>query len=492
MMRSHLTRLMLITLGAAILQGCQTKITTPRTALSVSSLPTLVGTTATFQTVVIDLGADFAATNICSGKTVLGVAGTAACGASSSAVDPRTGSVYLVSTAPRNAGTSPFPTNVLYTVSSQLTMLLEIGSYGQVVGGIALPSSGSYVYRDIPDRTLDDDGYTALTLLPAPRPAALCGSSGTIAARIADCTTQNPTTTPWDGAVKGHSGETLWSLVTKMGANKEVWQDSSTGLVWSSIASGTANWCQASGNTQSAPLIVTQVYNTAPGTPMTGTGTISAISGGTLSAAETVTVSFTGPTAFTVTGVTCTGGVVTGGLTGLPGDVATYSVANVCNFTFTAGATQFAAGDTYVLTSTNGAVIGCDAGGPLQPVSPVSFCAEGGTLVSGFGTDNWATNTYDNAKGGMGATSTDVIRWRLPTLYDYERADVDGIRNVMPDMGIAGASRPVADASVGGAIEWTATGSSNTLANAEAFGTAASQQVDAAVTTTYAVRCVGR
>jgi len=477
------------------LSGCQSKIQMPRSSLSIESVADITGTTASYTapagspygSVILTLGTDFVAENFCSGKTVLGIEGTATCNA-----DTRVGAVYLLSTAPRNAGVSPFPTNVVYTTSTQLTMLLEIGTYGQVVGGLALPSTGGYIYRDIPDRMLDDDGFTALTVRPAPRPATICGTSGTIATRIADCTTNNPTTTPWVGSTKGHQGETTWYLVTRAAANKEVWQDGSTGLLWSSIAPATTDWCQASGNTQYAPLKLTQVYNTAPGTAMTGDGTISSITGGTLSAAETVTIDFTSPTTYNVTGVTCTGGAITGGLTGTAGDTETYTVANVCAFTFTAGATPFAVGDTFVLSSTDSAVSGCHAGGPLQPAAPVSFCAEVTGLNAGFGTDNWGTGTYDDAKGGMGATSTDKVRWRLPTLYDYERADVNGIRNVMPDMGIIGTSRPVSDGSVAGSLEWTATSSSNTLVNAIAFGTGNSQQADAAVTALRTVRCVGR
>jgi hypothetical protein len=51
--------------------------------------------------------------------------------------------------------------------------------------------------------------------------------------------------------------------------------------------------------------------------------------------------------------------------------------------------------------------------------------------------ENWSAGTYSSAKGGMGKTSSGTspsVRWRLPTIYDYKLADVNGIRFVMPEM----------------------------------------------------------
>lgn len=65
----------------------------------------------------------------------------------------------------------------------------------------------------------------------------------------------------------------------------------------------------------------------------------------------------------------------------------------------------------------------------------------------------WGTRVYLAAKGGMGKTATDQrpsIRWGLPSIYDYKLADANGIRFVMPDMGIPGASRPSVNGSGGG------------------------------------------
>jgi hypothetical protein len=82
----------------------------------------------------------------------------------------------------------------------------------------------------------------------------------------------------------------------------------------------------------------------------------------------------------------------------------------------------------------------------FQPDYPTaqSWCAESGPTamqaVTGSG-ENWSNGTYSAAKGGMGKTSTassPSVRWRLPTKYDYQAADINGIRFVMPDMKASG------------------------------------------------------
>jgi hypothetical protein len=51
---------------------------------------------------------------------------------------------------------------------------------------------------------------------------------------------------------------------------------------------------------------------------------------------------------------------------------------------------------------------------------------------------NGWSGVYSIAKGGMGASNSvgANIRWRLPNLYDYEQAVIDGIHFVVPDIGI--------------------------------------------------------
>src|SRR5690606_19404625 len=57
---------------------------------------------------------------------------------------------------------------------------------------------------------------------------------------------------------------------------------------------------------------------------------------------------------------------------------------------------------------------------------------------------NYLTTTHgsiDNAgKAGLNLSSTPRVAWRLPNIYDFKQADVNGIRFVLPDMGPGAAS----------------------------------------------------
>ena len=132
----------------------------------------------------------------------------------------------LQSNAYRNVGTT------------QITQSQEVTTYAATT----LPTN----YREVPNIAIDDDGYQGTSATYAPRPGTNCGTSGTIAARITNCNTS------WNGATNGIGGEATWNLVARVFANKEVWQDTRTGLLWSSKV-GTANWCRAAGNTQPGP-----------------------------------------------------------------------------------------------------------------------------------------------------------------------------------------------------------------------------------------------
>jgi hypothetical protein len=222
---------------------------------------------ASAETSTPDMGSDFTAANICSGKTIFGTLGSAVCN-----------SVFgdlVGSNAHRNVN------------ASQITLKDEIDN-GLDTG-----------YRAIPDVSKDDDGYwtsaagctaaggsanTCTTVVKATRPTVDCGSSGEIEDRITDCVTANPSASTWDGSVKGLGGEGTWKLVTRISSTTypsetqtyEVWRDERTGLVWSdqlgnrspSVNKGRFNWCLASGNTQGGYGVECQVatagsYNNA-------------------------------------------------------------------------------------------------------------------------------------------------------------------------------------------------------------------------------------
>ena len=424
------------------------------------------------------------ASNIASGVSIFGVTGNYT-GAFDTA---------MASSASRDPGTVVNPYATTQTTSSQLTLQQENTTYATS----ALPTTGGYDYRDIPDDTKDGDGYYGMNCGYAPRPTTNCGGTtqSSVAADITDCATKNPTTSTWNGATDCNGGQGEWKLVARDGANKEVWQDERTGLLWSSEVSTSINWCQASGNTQEAPVTLYQAYNTSAGTPIVGNGTIGSILGGSSSPSDTITIKFTSATAFTVSDTAGTpncgsGSISAGGLTTTAGSTVTWSSSGYCSFTITQGATNFASGDTFLLASTQASSYSCAQGAGLQPASPISYCAEAAGLNPASG-ETWSPASYFAAKGAMGQNSTPSVRWRLPTISDYELANVDGIRMVMPDTGIAGTDRPNIDASPGGNVEWSASVSSSYRNGSWFFnGSNGSVNLDGR-NLTNAVRCVGR
>ncbi len=118
-----------------------------------------------------------------------------------------------------------------------------------------------------------------------------------------------------------------------------------------------------------------------------------------------------------------------------------------------------------------------------------SWCAEVGpagvTLVPADSTvENWGTPTYSPSKGAMGKVATassPSVRWRLPTKYDYQLADNDGIRFVMPEM-----------ANTGSGYEWSASVYAASRASAWIFNGARGHVDNSLRSGTYGVRCVGR
>ena len=74
----------------------------------------------------------------------------------------------------------------------------------------------------------------------------------------------------------------------------------------------------------------------------------------------------------------------------------------------------------------------CSTNKPAQ-----SWCAEVGpssmVQVNGSGED-WVNGTYTAAKGGMGKYTSIPIRWRLPTKYDFQAADINGYTKVIKDI----------------------------------------------------------
>jgi hypothetical protein len=135
--------------------------------------------------------------------------------------------------------------------SAVLSITLEID---QILAG-TLPKA----YKVVPDMTLDDegrDGKNVITMTTLSRPSTVCGNTsvlGGINNRITDCSNKNGTKAIWIAQTYGAAGESTWKLVALTESGREIWQDLHTGLVWTDVL-GAANWCKASGNSQSSSV----------------------------------------------------------------------------------------------------------------------------------------------------------------------------------------------------------------------------------------------
>jgi hypothetical protein len=222
-------------------------------------------------------------------------------------------------------------------------------------------------HRDVPKIQEDDEGYyNADAITPAQREAFVdCGTTqASVSARVSDCAAKNGVTATWDGTKRGTHCEPVWKLVTRQGANKEVWLDTRTELLWSSRVtppSAGDNWCRASGNAEAGDP--SSLCNTAAFQPE-----------------------------YPVAESECAEPAGARPVPGWCSNRRTYPSSEGCT----------AAGGTW--TANN---------------------------------ENFASGTYSAAKGGMGARSGNIrVLWRLPTRWDYQQADSDGLRTVMPDMRI--------------------------------------------------------
>lgn len=115
-------------------------------------------------------------------------------------------------------------------------------------------------YDNIPRLEESDDGISSNSVTLQTRPLVECGTAAglTTAQRLRDCLDKNPAHSEWKGVTNGNAGEGVWKLFTRNSLGREIWMDEKTGLVWSDIlttnsgANLLANWCQASGNKESA------------------------------------------------------------------------------------------------------------------------------------------------------------------------------------------------------------------------------------------------
>jgi hypothetical protein len=345
----------------------------------------------------------------------------------------------LQSNASRNLGTT------------QLTLAQEVSTYAGSVGAPPasnLPSN----YREITDQTKDNEGSNAVGANQyGTRPQVACGGTAilTITNKIADCVSKNGSNATWDGSVKGTAGQSIWKLVFSSGQAVagtcsiaamstdcyEVWQDQRTGLLWSSS--------------------LFRVSST--------TGINHCLASGNSQNVDT-DCSVGGSYQYATTpGSACSESAETGGVQALVG-----ICSNATGTLISSGLCTGAGGTWY-----------------------------NNTLTPTGGQEDYSTGNYSIAKGYMGAKSNTQVRWRLPTRYDFELADVDGIRFVMPDLGRqGGAGGRASDGTPGTAVlalgQWTSTIRSDSRSSAWIASATLIAVTTADRSTRGSVRCIGR
>ena len=110
--------------------------------------------------------------------------------------------------------------------------------------------------------------------------------------------------------------------------------------------------------------------------------------------------------------------------------------------------------------------------------SVISACFEN----TGFSTVDAQIDNLGKTGLALAPTATSpAVAWRLPTIYDYEIAEVHGIRFVMPDMGSSATGQ-----------EWMATTYSTDKNKAWTFASNTGLHAVKNRDLTALVRCVGR
>ncbi len=441
--------------------------------------------------------------DVCEGKSIFGAGGTALCNALFAD--------HTASNAHRDPGSSLHPNlpDSEEPTSTQLILRQETFDYS----GSDMPLAFGYSYRDVPKIIRDNDGYTGFSGGYAPRPTVDCGTSGNIEDRIADCSSQNMSRASWDGNQNGNSGQGSWTLVSRIGGNKEVWRDERTLLLWTSRLPLYTNWCKASGNAEMSPYHLLAAFNVGTSGPatiaanatttaaLTGNGTIGNFQNlsGNTALEETLRLTYnSGTGVFDVlsnlsSGVHCGGGSWSTTL-GAAGSQITYTKTNVCSFTITQGSTPFVNNDRFIVIN-YGPNASCYPGGALQSSPATSVCAEEGGLVSAVAGENWTSGVYHDAKGQMGKNAVTSVRWRLPTRNDQYLAEINGIGWVLPDMGVPGYQRPTPDSSTGqlGTLPyWLSTVQSTTQNQAWIYYGNQGNAIPYPFSNSFSVRCVGR
>ncbi len=330
------------------------------------------------------------AADVCLGKVIAGVTGTANCSGGGGGSGSGGTSVSVAEGLYVFASRNDLTTVGDWSDSTFLTNLVNpanpldfIDRSGSVLTLQSIYDDNDFInlfaskYQVVPNPVTDSDGRFNdnaegigkkhyLDRIVG-RPDQECGTSGTISQRITHCGQENGVKAFYNGAQYGAGGEGDWRLVTRLSSGEEVWRDERTKLIWSDKAMGDPNalssdyshpshggyynWYQASGYAKEA----------------------------TISQNET-------------------------GYIGDPDDSSTQ-----CH-------------------NGNGMV-------KCQPSSPISVCAEVDPVthkIIGGGAEalyNYQDNPETAFKGELKAS--DGVLWKLPSVDDFKIADANGIRKVL-------------------------------------------------------------
>ena len=231
------------------------------------------------------------ADDICSGKTILGIAGTADCSGGGGGV------TFLSFASRRDNGIFPYDAGTFATfftdpdriVASLADDLLGNDTFTDNHSVIPYPlgdSDGRYALNDYNGNpvgvTMPEKKHYLETIVAYDSPLGIttranlntCGSTGTITQRITECSTLNGRWAFYDGKKYGQDGEGDWKLVsvtdedgTPGGTIYEVWRDERTKLLWSDKASTSYNWYESAGYSKDNMISVAESeFWSAPGT----------------------------------------------------------------------------------------------------------------------------------------------------------------------------------------------------------------------------------
>jgi hypothetical protein len=450
--------LFLITVGSLetlMLTSCKAYLDGVGTSTILSSLTANTigsggGTSVTFtaptgtaySTVTVDEGSQFLAANVCSTATIYGLPGSASCSVSGTSTVVSVLSV-LQSGASRDS------------TATQITVTQEVSTYA----GVDFPAG----VRDIPAVATDDDGGSASSVVTRLNRAnnntggsfnvwntgvarKECGMGiATIAGRIASCDAQHATKPSWD--TSSSDGKISWSGAT-----------SGFGLA------GEGSWT----------LVTVYALGGSNGT--------------TCPASNTTASSCREVWRDDRTGLLWSDRI---------GSNSTIGTANIDFFTWctASGNTQNVSGDCR--TSGNGGLAGS-----TYNFAGISLCAEAAGLTTPIGTADagnqvalytsaWTEvgTAVRDAKGGMlktansdpaGLAQSPSVRWRLPTKWDYQQADNDGIRLVLPNF------------YTGNENVWSASLDSGSRTNVWLFGSLNGGVASFGRAGQFAMHCIGR